>query len=81
MEDDAIEALMSARFESKKSKEWFERQIAIKKSTMQAEESKMAVEKIIKAQEVMKETAEYEASSEVTIIGNNLVREFINLDG
>ena len=61
---------MSARFKSKKSKEWFEWQVAIKKSTMQAEESKMAVEKIIKAQEVMEDIVEHEASSEITIIDN-----------
>ena len=61
---------MSARFESKKSKEWFERQVAIKKSTMQAEESKMTVEKIIKTQKVMKDIVEHEASSEITIIDN-----------
>ena len=37
---------------------------------MQVEEFKIAVEKIIKAQEVMEDIVEHEASSEVTIIGN-----------
>ena len=61
---------MSAQFKSKKSKEWFEQQVAIKKSIMQAEESKMTVEKIIKTQKVMKDIVEHEASSEITIIDN-----------
>jgi len=61
---------MSAQFKSKKSKEWFEQQVVIKKSTMQAEEFKMAVEKIIKTQKVMKDIVEHEASSEITIIDN-----------
>ena len=61
---------MSAWFESKKSKEWFEWQVVIKKSIMQAEEFKMTVEKIIKTQKMMKNIVEHEASSEVTIIDN-----------
>ena len=61
---------MSVQFKSKKSKEWFEWQVTIKKSTMQAEESKMAVEKIIKTQKVMEDIVEHKASSEIIIIDN-----------
>ncbi len=39
---------MSERFEAHKSKEWFERQLAIKKTTAKAAESETAVKKIIK---------------------------------
>jgi hypothetical protein len=70
LENDAVEALMSARFESQKSKEWLERQIAIKESATRATESEAAVERIMEMQEMIANTAEHAASSEVTRIGN-----------
>jgi len=64
---------MSTRFESRKSKEWFERQIAVKKSTTKVEESEKAVEQMVEAQRVIENNAEHGTDSEVTIIGNTPV--------
>jgi len=73
LEEDATEALMSARFEANKSKEWFEKQLDIKKAGLSAEESGAAMKRMIEAQEIMKNIEIDSSSFQITIIDNTPV--------
>ena len=47
---------------------------------MQAKESKIIIEKIIKIQKIIKKTIKYKINIKIIIIDNNLIKEFINLN-
>ena len=70
LKEDAIEATMSTWFEAKMSKEWFEKQLNIKKIRLRAEESDTAMKRMIKAQRIMKDIEIDSSSFQITIIDN-----------
>jgi hypothetical protein len=61
---------MSTRFEANKSKEWFEKQLDVKKAALRAAESNAAMERVAKAEKVMVDNEMNESSSQVTITSN-----------
>ena len=46
---------MSAWFEANRSKEWFKKQLDIKKTELRTEESNTAMKKMMKAEKIMKD--------------------------
>ena len=64
---------MSTWFEAKMSKEWFEKQLNIKKIELRAEESDMIMKRMIKAQRIMKDIEIDSSSSQITITDNTPV--------
>ena len=63
LEENTIEALISAWFEANKSKEWFKKQLDIKKTEFRAEESNTAMKRMMKAEKVMKDIEINQSSS------------------
>ena len=64
---------MSTWFEFRKSKEWFEWQVTVKKIIIKVKESEKIVKRIMRAQKIIKNNAEHETDSEITIIDNIFV--------
>ena len=73
LEEDTIKATMSAWFEAKTSKEWFEKQLNIKKIRLRTEESDVTMKKMIKAQRIMKNIEIDLSSSQIIITDNTSV--------
>ena len=73
LEEDAIEAIMSMWFEAKMSKEWFKKQLNIKKIRFRTEESDMIMKKMIKAQRIMKDIEIDSSSFQIMITDNTSV--------
>ena len=46
---------MSVQFEANRSKEWFEKQLDIKKIKLQTEESNTVMKRMMKAEKIMKD--------------------------
>ena len=61
---------MSMWFEAKTSKEWFKKQLDIKKAGLRAEESGMTMKRMIKAQRIMKDIEIDSSSFQITITDN-----------
>ena len=70
LKEDAIKATISMWFEAKTSKEWFEKQLNIKKTELRAEESDTTMKRMIKAQRIMKDIKIDSSSFQITITDN-----------
>jgi len=73
LEENIIEATMSTQFEAKTSKEWFKKQLNIKKTELRAEESDTTMKRMIKAQRIMKDIEIDSSSSQIMITDNTSV--------